>query len=415
MKKIAFHTFGCKLNFSESSEILKQFVENHYENVDFSEKADVYVINTCCVTAVAEKKCRTAIRQALRQNPNAIVAVVGCMSQLSAEEIRKINGVSIVLGNDKKHTLFETVKNKEQGATNKDDMAQENEHPYPKMTFFSSTSSSDRTRVFMKIQDGCDYFCAYCTIPFARGQNRCDSIENIVKRIKNERERGVKEIVLTGINIGEFGDKSFFDLIKKIDGLIPRYRISSIEPNLITDEMIEFIARSASFLPHFHIPLQSGNNKILDLMKRRYKRENFADRVFKIKQEMPNAFVAADVIVGFPQETDEDFEDTYRFIDSLPLAFLHIFPFSERPNTLAAKMTGKISPEAKKIRAKRLQELSDRKHREFIESQKGRVFSVLWEAENHNGQMGGWSENYIHLHKAYDENSVNEIENYTLN
>jgi threonylcarbamoyladenosine tRNA methylthiotransferase MtaB len=224
----------------------------------------------------------------------------------------------------------------------------------------------------------------------------------------------VKDIVLTGITIGEFGDNSFFDLMKKIDGLLPRYRISSIEPNLLTDEMIEFIAHSASFLPHFHIPLQSGNNKILNLMKRRYKRENFADRIFKIKQEMPNAFIAADVIVGFPQETNEDFEDAHHFINSLPLAFLHIFPFSERPNTLAAKMSGKISPEVKKIRAKRLQELSDKKHQEFIENQKGKTFSVLWEAENHNGQMSGWSENYIRLCKTYNENLVNEIENYTL-
>jgi threonylcarbamoyladenosine tRNA methylthiotransferase MtaB len=267
----------------------------------------------------------------------------------------------------------------------------------------------------MKIQDGCDYFCAYCTIPFARGRNRCDSIENVIKRIKNERDRGVKEIVLTGINIGEFGDNSFFNLIKKIDGLVPRYRISSIEPNLLTDEMIEFIARSQSFLPHFHIPLQSGSNNILHLMKRRYKRELFVDRISKIKQEMPNAFIAADVIAGFPQETDEDFEDGCRFIDSLPLAFLHIFPFSERPNTPAAKMTGKISPEVKKIRVKRLQEVSDRKHHVFIESQKGKTFSVLWEAENHNGKMGGWSENYIRLHKIYDENSVNKIEICTLN
>jgi threonylcarbamoyladenosine tRNA methylthiotransferase MtaB len=385
------------LNFSESSEILKQFVDNDFQHVDFKDIADVYVINTCCVTAVAEKKCRTIIRQAVKQNPDAIVAVIGCFAQIDAEEIRKINGVDIVLGNDKKHLLFEMIENK----------AQLNEQT----TFFPATSSSDRTRVFMKIQDGCDYYCAYCTIPFARGHNRSDSLENVVARVKKEAERGTKEIILTGINLGEFrdGDFTFFDAIKQIDGLVPRFRISSIEPNLLSDDMLEFIAVSKSFLPHFHIPLQSASNKILSLMKRRYNREFFAERLKKIKSLMPDAFIAADVIVGFPNETDADFEDACQFIETLPLAYLHIFPFSERPNTLAAKMDNKVSPEVKKARVKHLQEISDRKHKEFSDSQKGKTFQVLWEAENHHEQMSGWSENYLRFQKPFDEKSVNTI------
>ncbi|MDR2907105.1 MAG: tRNA (N(6)-L-threonylcarbamoyladenosine(37)-C(2))-methylthiotransferase MtaB [Bacteroidales bacterium] len=417
-KSVAFHTLGCKLNFAESSDLGRKFVENGYTLVDFKAVADVYVINTCTVTALAEKKCRTAIRQAIRQNPNAKIAVVGCFSQVSPEEIAKIKGVDYVLGNADKHKLLEYLSNDDcKGVLHTpphDTQSGRMQYAPTIGEFVLSYSSDDRTRTFLKIQDGCDYFCTYCAIPYARGRNRNDTIENTVKIAEKIAETGTKEIVLTGVNIGEFGkstNETFFQLIQVLEQVqgIERYRISSIEPNLITDEVIDFVAESRAFLPHFHIPLQSGSNKVLQLMKRRYLRELFAERVQKIKAVMPHAFIAADVIVGFPGETDEDFEDVYQFIESLPLAFLHVFPYSERPNTPAINLPQKVSPEAKKQRSERLHRLSEKKHADFCKKHLLNPSKVLWEADNHAGWMYGFTENYIRVRKPFDESSVNTI------
>jgi threonylcarbamoyladenosine tRNA methylthiotransferase MtaB len=405
-KTVAFQTLGCKLNFAESSDLGRKFIENGYELVDFKAIADVYVINTCTVTALAEKKCRTAIRQAIRQNPNGKIAVVGCFSQVSPDEIAKIKGVDYILGNADKHRLLEHLND-----DNRKDIVQSLSEVE---MFVPSYSSDDRTRTFLKIQDGCDYFCTYCAIPHARGRNRNDTIENTIKIVEKIAESNTKEIVLTGVNIGEFGNstnETFFQLIQALDQVrgIERFRISSIEPNLVTDEIVDFVANSRTFLPHFHIPLQSGSNKILQLMKRLYSRELFADRVQKIKTAIPHAFVAADVIVGFPSETDEDFEDMYRFIESLPLAFLHVFSYSERPNTPAINLPEKVSVETKKQRSERLHKLSEKKHADFCKHHRLNPSKVLWEAENHDGWMYGFTENYIRVRKPFDSNSVNQI------
>ena len=401
-KTVAFHTLGCKLNFAESSDLSRKFVENGYEPVDFKAIADVYVINTCTVTSLAEKKCRTAIRQAIKKNPNAKVAVVGCFSQVSPDEIAQIEGVDYVLGNADKHLLLDYLNGHAQSLSEVE-------------TFVPSYSSDDRTRTFLKIQDGCDYFCTYCAIPNARGRNRNDSIKNTVKLVEKIAKTHTKEIVLTGVNIGEFGkstNETFFELIQTLDQIqgIERFRISSIEPNLITDEIIDFTANSRAFLPHFHIPLQSGSNKILQLMKRRYSRELFAERLQKIKEKMPHAFVAVDVIVGFPGESDTDFEDTFQFIESLPLAFLHVFPYSERPNTAAKDFSEKVSPDLKKQRSDRLHLLSEKKYVEFCKNHRLNPSKVLWEADNHDGWMHGFTENYIRIRKPFDQKSVNQIE-----
>ncbi len=407
-KTVAFHTLGCKLNFAESSDLGRKFVENGYEQVDFKSVADVYVINTCTVTALAEKKCRTSIRQAIRQNPNAKIAVVGCFSQVNPDEITKIKGVDYVLGNADKHLLLEYLNNDvRRGVLHT--------HLQTNAEFVPSYSSDDRTRTFLKIQDGCDYFCTYCAIPYARGRNRNDTIENTVKIAEKIAEAGTKEIVLTGVNIGEFGkstNETFFQLIQALDKVsgIERYRISSIEPNLITDEIIDFVAQSRSFLPHFHIPLQSGSDKILRLMKRRYLRDVFAERVRKIKQVMPHAFIAADVIVGFPGENDADFEDVFQFIESLPLAFLHVFPYSERPNTPAIQLPEKVSAEEKKSRVERLLQLSESKHTVFCKNHLLKPSKVLWEADHRDGWMYGFTENYIRVRKPFDAESVNTID-----
>ncbi|MCL2683061.1 MAG: tRNA (N(6)-L-threonylcarbamoyladenosine(37)-C(2))-methylthiotransferase MtaB [Bacteroidales bacterium] len=420
-KAVAFHTLGCKLNFAESSDLGRKFVEDGYELVDFKTVADVYVINTCTVTALAEKKCRTAIRQAIRQNPNAKIAVVGCFSQVSPDEIAKIEGVDYVLGNADKHRLLEYLVGA--GSARPDGNCDKylqmgRANPAPTGTdFVVAYSADDRTRTFLKIQDGCDYFCTYCAIPHARGRNRNDSIENTLKIVEKIAKSDTKEIVLTGINIGEFGkstNETFFQLIQALDQIqgIERYRISSIEPNLISDEIVDFVAKSRAFLPHFHIPLQSGSNKILQLMKRRYTRELFAERVQKIKTAMPHAFIAADVIVGFPGETDENFENMYQFIESLPLTFLHIFPYSERPNTPAINLPEKVSAEVKKQRSERLHELSEKKHADFCKNHRLNPSKVLWEADNHNGWLYGFTENYIRVRKPFDQNSVNKTEEF---
>jgi threonylcarbamoyladenosine tRNA methylthiotransferase MtaB len=407
---IAFHTLGCKLNFAESSDLARRFSVHGYNQVDFKQKADVYVLNTCTVTQIAEKKCRNAIRQAHTLNPNAIIAVIGCFSQLNPEAIEAIEGVDIILGNDDKHKLVDYVLNH-----NKTNTPSNKVFDISRLkTFYTSYSSDDRTRSFLKVQDGCDYFCTYCAIPHARGRSRNEDIETIVSCAKELAKEGKKEVVLTGVNIGDFGKstkETFLELIKRLDEIeqIQRYRISSIEPNLITEEIIDFCAKSRAFLPHFHIPLQSGDNKILKLMHRKYERELFAQRVNYIKEKMPHAFVAADVIVGFQQETKEDFLSTYQFIESLPLAFLHVFTYSERPNTIAAKMEGKVPISERRERSKELQKLSIEKKNFFYENNQGYKGKILWESDNENGMMFGFSENYIRVGRKFEEKYINQI------
>jgi len=410
MKKVAFHTLGCKLNFAESSDLARTFTQNGYEQVSSKEFADVYIVNTCTVTQVAEKKCRNAIRQANHINPNAIIAVIGCFAQLEPQEIAKIEGVDIILGNADKHKLFEYISNKEvfgEHWNNVEDIANVKE-------FVPSYSSNDRTRSFLKIQDGCDYFCTYCAIPFARGRSRSETIENTILKAKELEKEGKKEVVLTGVNIGDFGkhnNETFFDLIKELDKIehIERYRISSIEPNLITNEIIDFVKQSRSFLPHFHIPLQAGTNLLLERMKRKYNRELFAQRINYINQVMPNAFIAADIIVGFPGETDDEFNSTIEFINSLPLAALHVFTYSERPNSLAINFDGKVPINIRKKRSLILQDISNNKKKEFYIRNIGYNAKVLWESDNEKGRMFGFSDNYIKVGRKFEEKYINTI------
>lgn len=415
MKTIAFHTLGCKLNFAESSFLAGGFAERGYTQVAFKEKADVYVINTCTVTQVAEKKCRNAIRQANKLNPEAIVAVIGCMSQLKDKEIAKIKGVDIILGNDDKRKLIDLVENHKKNTTVENHVCDISRLH----SFYPSYSSSDRTRSFLKIQDGCDYFCTYCAIPYSRGRSRSGDIASTVACAEELAKQGKKEVVLTGVNIGEFGKQSgetFLELIRELDKIegIERYRISSIEPNLITEKTVDFCAASKKFLPHFHIPLQSGSNKILHLMKRKYDRELFAERVNYINRCMPHAFIAADVIVGFPHETAEDFAEAKDFIASLPLAALHVFTYSERPGTPAANMPESVPMSERHRRSMELQELSDRKKEAFYRANKGRKANVLWEADNEDGMMYGFTENYIRVGRKFDERYINKITEETI-
>lgn len=415
MKTIAFHTLGCKLNFAESSFLAGGFAERGYTQVAFKEKADVYVINTCTVTQVAEKKCRNAIRQANKLNPEAIVAVIGCMSQLKDKEIAKIKGVDIILGNDDKRKLIDLVENHKKNTTVENHVCDISRLH----SFYPSYSSSDRTRSFLKIQDGCDYFCTYCAIPYSRGRSRSGDIASTVACAEELAKQGKKEVVLTGVNIGEFGKQSgetFLELIRELDKIegIERYRISSIEPNLITEKTVDFCAASKKFLPHFHIPLQSGSNKILHLMKRKYDRELFAERVNYINRRMPHAFIAADVIVGFPHETAKDFAEAKDFIASLPLAALHVFTYSERPGTPAANMPESVPMSERHRRSMELQELSDRKKEAFYRANKGRKANVLWEADNEDGMMYGFTENYIRVGRKFDERYINEITEETI-
>lgn len=415
MKTIAFHTLGCKLNFAESSFLAGGFAERGYTQVAFKEKADVYVINTCTVTQVAEKKCRNAIRQANKLNPEAIVAVIGCMSQLKDKEIAKIKGVDIILGNDDKRKLIDLVENHKKNTTVENHVCDISRLH----SFYPSYSSSDRTRSFLKIQDGCDYFCTYCAIPYSRGRSRSGDIASTVACAEELAKQGKKEVVLTGVNIGEFGKQSgetFLELIRELDKIerIERYRISSIEPNLITEETVDFCAASKKFLPHFHIPLQSGSNKILHLMKRKYDRELFAERVNYINRRMPHAFIAADVIAGFPHETAKDFAEAKDFIASLPLAALHVFTYSERPGTPAANMPESVPMNERHRRSMELQELSDRKKEAFYRANKGRKANVLWEADNEDGMMYGFTENYIRVGRKFDERYINKITEETI-
>ncbi len=424
MKKIrvAFHTLGCKLNFSETSTISRQFDPEHFELVDFSEPADIYVIHTCSVTAAAEKKCRQTIRAAHHQNPAARIAVMGCAVQAHAGLFAAMEGVTWVLGNEEKFNLGNLIQKSE---------TDYHSNPFPApaemfvndigktKSFHPSYSINDRTRSFFKVQDGCDYFCTYCSIPFMRGRSRSDSIENTLEVAREIAATEAKEIILTGVNIGDFGkhqEESFLQLLKELEKLegIERIRISSIEPELLTHEIIELVANSAKLLPHFHIPLQSGCNKILQLMKRKYPRELYAERVLKIKELMPDACIASDVIVGFPNESADDFLDTCRFIESLPISYLHVFTYSERSGTRSLQLDEKVNPAEKQGRSQALHQLSEQKKEVFYQSQAGKTRSVLWESDLVDGKMQGWTDNYIKVSAPYCKQLVNQIQLVTL-
>ena len=397
-KKVAFQTLGCKLNFSETSTIAREFEEGGFARATRGEIPDIVVINTCSVTEHADKKCRNIIRKAIKDNPEAIIAVTGCYAQLKPSEIAKIEGVDIVVGNNDKGMLYSRVREYEGKGNTRIHHCESQSID----TFFAAFSSGDRTRAFMKIQDGCDYHCTYCTIPKARGASRNISIESLMGQAQEVSRKGQKEIVLTGVNIGDFGrttGESFLDLISELDKVegIERYRISSIEPNLITDQVIEFCAGSRKFQPHFHIPLQSGCDKILALMRRRYNTSMFAERIANVRDMIPDAFIGIDVIVGFPGETDEDFEVTYKFLEILAPAFLHVFPYSERPGTPAVEMSGKVPAPESAQRVKRLGELSDRLYREFCLRYAGTDAEILVESTIHGGKMEGFTGNYIRV------------------
>jgi threonylcarbamoyladenosine tRNA methylthiotransferase MtaB len=413
-KRIAFHTLGCKLNFSETSTISRQFGIDNFEVVDFDEQADFYVVHTCSVTSIAEKKCKTAVKQAHKRNPGAQVAVIGCAVQANPEMFSNMEGVSWVFGNQDKFRLGEVIQN--QGNENHTYGHHESYVSEINKTkeFIPSYSMGDRTRSFFKVQDGCDYFCTYCSIPFMRGRSRSESVENTMKVAREIAATEIKEIILTGVNIGDFGQQNketFLDLLHQLANLqgIDRIRISSIEPELLNDDIIELVSRSEKLLPHFHIPLQSGNDKILTLMKRKYLREVFAGRVKRIKQLMSDACIAADVIVGFPGEMVEDFEDAYEFIKSLDVTYLHVFSYSERPGTKALAMEGKVDEREKRRRSKLLHELSELKKKQFYKQQIGKSAEVLWESDNINGFMHGFTGNYVKVSTPYDPDLINHI------
>lgn len=414
-KKVAFYTLGCKLNFSESSAIGRQFNEAGFETVSFTDRADVYLINTCSVTDHADKKCRKVVKEALKFSPNAYIAVVGCYAQLKPQEISEIPGVDIVLGAAEKFRIIEYISD----LTKQEKTQIFNQDISETKDFIPSYSFGERTRTFLKVQDGCDYTCSFCTIPLARGASRSDTIENVINQANEITQSGIKEIVLTGVNLGDFGiineerGDRFFDLIKAMDQIegIDRIRISSIEPNLLSNEIIDFVSKSEKFVPHFHIPLQSGSNKILGLMRRRYKRELYAERVVEIKKLMPDCCIGVDVIVGFPGETRDDFLETYNFLNNLDISYLHVFTYSERENTDAAVMKGSVPGTQRADRSKMLHILSEKKRRAFYESQTGKFAQVLFESDQKDGYMHGFSRNYVKVRTAYDPLLVNEIRN----
>ena len=404
-KRALFYTLGCKLNFAETSTIAKQLADAGVRVVKRGEQAD-----TCSVTEVADKKCRQAIHKIVRENPGAYVVVTGCYGQLKPEEVSSIPGVDIVLGQDMKGSVLENLNNliKRDSGIHKTVKAKDIK------TFVHSCSKGDRTRYFLKVQDGCDYKCAYCTIHYARGSSRNIPIADIVAEAKEIAAAGQKEIVITGINTGDFGrttGEKFIDLLKALDRVegIERYRISSIEPNLITDEIIEFCASSPKFVPHFHIPLQSGSTRILGLMRRRYTAEKYRERIAKIRELMPDAFLGVDVIVGFPGEGEEEFMETYRLLEEVGASFLHIFPFSERPGTPAVEMPNKVQSRIATERVERLEELSNRLYKAFAERYLGSIREVLFESTDHNGLMYGYTDNYLRVAAPYDTTRINTI------
>lgn len=418
MSLVAIHTLGCKLNFSESSTIVRQLEKNGFTRVDFTEKADIYIINTCSVTDKADKKCRNTVKGVLKQNPNAYVVVIGCYAQLKPKEISNIPGVDMVLGAAEKFNMIEHLHSLE-----KETMAiVHNKNIKETHDFVPAYSMGDRTRSFLKVQDGCDYFCSFCTIPLARGKSRNVSIQDTILKAKEVASKNIKEIVLTGVNIGDFGaiqgyNETFYDLLVALDKVegIERFRISSIEPNLLSDEIIDFVAQSNKIVPHFHIPLQSGNDEILTKMRRKYLSSLYQERISRIKSKLPNCCIGVDVIVGFPGESEEHFLSTYDFINSLDVSYLHVFPYSERNNTTAKKLPNKVSKSEKTDRAQRLRILSAKKKRHFYESQISKTMNVLWEEENHGEDlMQGFSENYIRFEAPFDANKVNTIEQLTF-
>jgi MiaB-like protein len=421
MKKVAFYTLGCKLNFAETSTIARSFEEDGYIRVDFDDPADIYVINTCSVTENADKQFKQIVRKALKTNPKAFLAAVGCYAQLKPEELASVDGVDLVLGAKEKFNITQYI----------DDLTKNNEGVVHSCEiaetdfYVGSYSIGDRTRAFLKVQDGCDYKCTYCTIPMARGISRSDTIENILSNAKKISDKGIKEIVLTGVNIGdygkgEFGNKkhehTFLELVQALDKVegIERLRISSIEPNLIKDETIDFIAQSNSFVPHFHIPLQSGSNEILKKMKRRYLRELYVSRVAKIREVMPDACIGVDVIVGFPGETDELFLETYYFLNDLDISYLHVFTYSERDNTEAVLMDGVVPDAVRAKRSKMLRGLSAKKRNAFYESQLGKEKTVLFESDNKQGYIHGFTENYVKVKAPWDPALVNTLHKVKL-
>jgi len=414
----AFHTLGCKLNFAETSTIARQLTDAGYDKVSFDDRADVYVINTCSVTENADRECKLHVKRAMKANPEGLVVIVGCYAQLKPEEISQITGVDLVLGAKEKFNILSYLddleKSESEGVVHSCEIEETD-------FFIGSYSIGDRTRAFLKVQDGCDYKCTYCTIPLARGISRSDTIENVLKNAKEIAERDIKEIVLTGVNIGdygkgEFGNKrhehTFLDLISELDQVegIERIRISSIEPNLLKDESIELVSKSKSFVPHFHIPLQSGSDDLLKKMKRRYLTKLYNDRVNKIREVMPDAAIGVDVIVGFPGETEELFMETYNFLNNLPISYLHVFTYSERENTEAVGMPGVVPIPERKKRNKMLRILSEKKKMAFYQTQLGKTLPVLWEHENKDGKMYGFTENYVRVQKDFDQASVNQIE-----
>jgi threonylcarbamoyladenosine tRNA methylthiotransferase MtaB len=412
--KVAFHTLGCKLNFAETSEISKILTNAGYAKVEMTEHPDVLVINTCSVTDQADQKCRNIVRRAIKTNPDVFVAVVGCYAQLKPEEIAQIEGVSVVLGANEKFNILQHIQKS----------AEERQkivvgHIKEVNEFVPSFSSGDRTRTFLKVQDGCNYFCAFCTIPLARGRSRSSSIANTLKQAELAIEKGAKEIVLTGVNIGDFGTangETFLELIKALDELphIERYRISSIEPNLLTEEIIAFVAQSKKFMPHFHIPLQSGDDEILRAMRRRYRTDLYQSRIDSIKRLIPDACIGVDVITGFPGETDELFQNTMNFIQSLPVSYLHVFTYSERANTTALRIQDVVPIEKRQLRTNQLRMLSEKKKRAFYHGFIQQERTVLWEGIDDEGKMLGYTDNYIRLSKPFDSAQVNTLESVVI-
>lgn len=420
-KKVAFYTLGCKLNFSETSTIARTFEDEGFDRVEFEEKADIYVINTCSVTANADKRFKTIVKKAQKSNSKAFIAAIGCYAQLKPHELADVNGVDLVLGATEKFKITQYLND-----LTKNDFGEVHSCEIEEADFYvGSYSLGDRTRAFLKVQDGCDYKCTYCTIPLARGISRSDTLENVIKNAKEISKQDIKEIVLTGVNIGdygkgEFGNKkhehTFYDLVQALDAVegIERLRISSIEPNLLKDETIEFVSKSRTFVPHFHIPLQSGSNTILKLMRRRYLRELYVERVAKIREVMPDACIGVDVIVGFPGETDELFLETYHFLNELDISYLHVFTYSERDNTLAAEMDGVVPDRVRNKRSKMLRGLSVKKRRAFYEKQIGTRRTVLFEGENKDGFIHGFTENYVKVKAPWNPDLVNTLHEVTL-
>ncbi|MBJ6368768.1 tRNA (N(6)-L-threonylcarbamoyladenosine(37)-C(2))-methylthiotransferase MtaB [Snuella sedimenti] len=425
-KKVAFYTLGCKLNFSETSTIARGFTNEGFDRVDFSEKADIYVINTCSVTENADKRFKSIVKQAHKSNPDAFVAAIGCYAQLKPHELADVNGVDLVLGATEKFNLTSYINDLLNQPNRNRGIGEVHSCDIEDADFYvGSYSIGDRTRAFLKVQDGCDYKCTYCTIPLARGISRSDSLKNVLQNAREISEQNIKEIVLTGVNIGdygkgEFGNKkhehTFFELVQALDMVdgIERLRISSIEPNLLKNETIDFVSSSKSFVPHFHIPLQSGSNTILKKMKRRYMRELYVDRVSRIREVMPHACIGVDVIVGFPGETDTHFLETYNFLNTLDISYLHVFTYSERDNTEAVGMDGVVPMKVRSKRSKMLRGLSVKKRRAFYESQLGSFRKVLFESENKEGYIHGFTENYVKVKTPWNPELVNTLHDIEL-